>query len=76
MVMITVGRLKETNLRVIDGWVEQVSAAGGFAKHLSERNAAAITGAFEVVAECLASDVGGAKSADGWPLCMRPSGGR
>jgi len=60
MVMITVGRLKEHNLKVIDGWVEQVSSAGGFARHLSERNAAAITGAFEVVAECLASDVGGA----------------
>jgi len=60
MVMITVGRLKECNLQVIDRWVEQVVAAGGFGRHLSERNAAAITGAFEVVAECLSLDVGGA----------------
>jgi len=60
MIMITVGRLKETNLRVIDCWVDQVSAAGGFARHLSERNATAIQQSFEEVAECLASDVGGA----------------
>uniref|UniRef100_A0A7S1PM06 VWFA domain-containing protein n=1 Tax=Alexandrium catenella TaxID=2925 RepID=A0A7S1PM06_ALECA len=60
MIMITVGRLKEANLRVIDSWVERVIAAGGFGRHLSERNAAAITGAFEVVAEVLSSDVGGA----------------
>jgi len=60
MVMITVGKLKEKNLRVIDGWVDRVAAAGGFAQHLSERNAAAITSAFSVVAECLSADVGGA----------------
>jgi len=60
MVMITVGRLKETNLQVIDRWVDQVVAAGGCGRHLSEKNATAITGAFEVVAECLSSDVGGA----------------
>jgi len=59
MVMITVGRLKEANLRVVDGWVERVVAAGGYGRHLSERNAAAIAGAFEVVAEVLSSDVGG-----------------
>jgi len=60
MIMITVGRLKETNLRVIDCWVDQVTAAGGFARHLSERTATAIQQSFEEVAECLALDVGGA----------------
>lgn len=60
VVMITVGRLKERNIEVIDGWVERVASAGGFAQHLSESNASAITSAFSVVAECLAAEVGGA----------------
>jgi hypothetical protein len=60
MVMITVGKLKEKNLRVIDHWVERVGAGGGMARHLSEQNAGAISLAFNVVAEYLAAEVGGA----------------
>jgi hypothetical protein len=60
MVMITVGKLKEKNLRVIDSWVDRVDSAGGMARHLSEQNAAAISLAFNVVAECLSAEVGGA----------------
>lgn len=60
MVMITVGKLKEKNVRVIDGWVDRVAATGGFAQHLSEKNAAAITTAFSVVADILSADLGGA----------------
>uniref|UniRef100_A0A7S2MPH4 VWFA domain-containing protein n=1 Tax=Zooxanthella nutricula TaxID=1333877 RepID=A0A7S2MPH4_9DINO len=60
MVMITVGKLKERNVRVVDGWVARVASRGGFAQHLSERNATAITSAFGVVAECLGAEVGGA----------------
>jgi len=60
MVMITVGKLKEKNTRSIDSWVAEVGAAGGIGRHLSEKNAAAISVAFDVVAECLAAEVGGA----------------
>jgi len=59
MIMITVGKLKEKNVGVIDGWVERVAATGGFSQHLSEKTAAAITSAFTVVAEALTADVGG-----------------
>lgn len=60
MVMITVGSLRANNLKVIDNWCEQVSASGGLGRHVSEKDAAAIAKAFEVVAECLAAEVGGA----------------
>lgn len=60
MMMITVGKLKEKNMHVIDAWVERVRAAGGLGRHLSEKNASAISSAFSVVAECLATEVGGA----------------
>eukprot|EP00929_Paragymnodinium_shiwhaense_P073821 TRINITY_DN37715_c0_g1_i1.p1 TRINITY_DN37715_c0_g1~~TRINITY_DN37715_c0_g1_i1.p1 ORF type:complete len:2022 (-),score=662.37 TRINITY_DN37715_c0_g1_i1:112-6177(-) len=61
MVMITVGRLKERNLQVIDSWVNQVSRVpGALGKHVSEKDASKISMAFEVVAECLAAEVGGA----------------
>jgi hypothetical protein len=60
MVMITVGKLAAKNLQVIDGWVEQVKNTGGFGEHVSAQDASKIEMAFEVVAECLAADVGGA----------------
>lgn len=60
MVMITVGKLKEKNLSVIDSWVERVATAGNIARHLSNQDAASISQAFSVVAECLAAEVGGA----------------
>lgn len=60
MVMITVGALNATNVQIIDSWVERVHAAGGLGRHLPERDAATIAKAFEVVAECLAVEVGGA----------------
>jgi len=60
MIVITVGSLKALNLQIIDGWAEKVSAAGGNGRHLSEKDAAAITRAFDVVAEYLAADLGGA----------------
>jgi cell division inhibitor SulA len=60
MVMITVGSLKAGNLKVIDNWCEQVSMSGGLGRHVSEKDAAAIAKAFEVVVECLATEVGGA----------------
>jgi len=60
MVMITVGALKSQNVQIIDHWIERVSATGGLAKHVSEKDASAISQAFDVVAECLAAEVGGA----------------
>jgi len=60
MVMITVGALKASNVQIIDSWVERVHSAGGLGRHLPERDAATIAKAFEVVAECLAAEVGGA----------------
>jgi hypothetical protein len=60
MIMITVGRLKEKNIRVIEGWIDRVSSHGGFGRHLNEKDAVSIGKAFEVVAEVLAADVGGA----------------
>lgn len=59
-VFITVGRLKEHNVKIIDTWVERVCSFGGLGRHVSEKDAAAIEMAFDVVAECLAADVGGA----------------
>lgn len=60
MLMITVGRLEERNVRVIRSWVDKVQKSGGVGKHISEQNATAIASAFEVVAEYLATEVGGA----------------
>mmetsp|Transcript_94741 Transcript_94741/g.263187 ORF Transcript_94741/g.263187 Transcript_94741/m.263187 type:complete len:196 (+) Transcript_94741:3-590(+) len=60
VIMITVGQLKDQNVQLINSWVSQVSATGGVGRHLSERNAAAIASAFEVVAEFLDAEVGGA----------------
>uniref|UniRef100_A0A7S2G0E3 VWFA domain-containing protein n=1 Tax=Alexandrium andersonii TaxID=327968 RepID=A0A7S2G0E3_9DINO len=60
MVMITVGSLRAGNVKVIDSWVEKVSSTGGLGRHVSEKDAAAIAKAFDVVAECLATEVGGA----------------
>jgi len=60
MIMITVGKLKAKNVSVIDGWVNQVCKGGGEGKHLSEKDAATITKAFNVVADFLAVEVGGA----------------
>ncbi|CAK0828442.1 unnamed protein product [Prorocentrum cordatum] len=60
MVMITVGPLREQNLRIMDSWVDRVSKGGGQGMRISEKDAVNITKAFDVVAECLAADVGGA----------------
>jgi len=60
MMVITVGSLKAVNVQIIDAWANKVSAAGGNGRHLSEKDAAAITKAFDVVAEYLAADLGGA----------------
>lgn len=60
MVMITVGSLRAGNVQIIDSWVEKVASTGGLGRHVSEKDAAAIAKAFEVVAECLATEVGGA----------------
>merc|ERR1719433_1812939 len=59
MMTITVGSLKAANVQIIDSWVAQVHMAGGLGKHLSEKDAATIARAFDVVAECLAVEVGG-----------------
>lgn len=60
MVMITVGRLKNENLNVIDSWIEQVRGTGGFGEHHAEMSAAAISHTFDLVAQCLNAEVGGA----------------
>jgi Mg-chelatase subunit ChlD len=60
MVMITVGPLREQNLRIMDSWVDRVTKSGGQGMRISEKDAVNITKAFDVVAECLAADVGGA----------------
>lgn len=60
MIMITVGQLKAQNTQVIDSWVHQVAQTGGVGRHISEKDAAAIAQAFEVVAECLDAEFGGA----------------
>lgn len=60
MVIITVGSMKAENSRAIDTWVERVCKAGGDGRHVNEKDAAQIEMAFEVVAECLAADLGGA----------------
>eukprot|EP00928_Gymnodinium_smaydae_P063628 TRINITY_DN47149_c0_g1_i1.p1 TRINITY_DN47149_c0_g1~~TRINITY_DN47149_c0_g1_i1.p1 ORF type:complete len:1550 (+),score=417.94 TRINITY_DN47149_c0_g1_i1:130-4779(+) len=60
MVTITVGRLKQQNLQVISSWAEQVKKLGGTGLHVSEKDASGIAMAFEVVAECLSAEVGGA----------------
>jgi len=58
MVMITVGSLKEKNVKIIDSWIEMVGTRGGFAQHMRDTNAAQITESFEEV--LVAADVGGA----------------
>lgn len=61
MMMITVGKLKEKNIRVIDQWMSTLNATGGMGRHILQKDAGAIGQAFEVVADCLAAyDVGGA----------------
>jgi len=61
MVMITVGKLKDKNTKIIDSWIDSVASRGGFAQHMRDTNAAQITESFEAVAEVLvAADVGGA----------------
>jgi len=60
MVMITVGALKRDMTQTIGAWVQRVKDGGGHGQLLSERDAGNITMAFQVVAECLAADVGGA----------------
>ena len=59
MMMITVGQLRDQNVRVIEHWVDRVGQAGGIGQHLSPA-AAKIDSAFSVVAEFLAAEVGGA----------------
>lgn len=59
MLVITVGALKATNMQIINAWTERVQAAGGLGRLLAEKDAATIARAFEVVAECLAAEVGG-----------------
>lgn len=60
MLMVTVGALKQANVQVIQGWVQSVCTAGGVGQLLSERDAATIARAFDVVAEHLGAEVGGA----------------
>jgi len=60
MVMITVGALKREMTTTITSWVDKVKSRGGFAQLQSEKDAGNITMAFQVVAECLAAEVGGA----------------
>jgi len=60
MVLITVGSFKDLNLQIISAWAQKVSAAGGVGCHLPEKDAASIGEAFDVVAEYLAVEVGGA----------------
>jgi len=60
MVMITVGALKAENVQVIKSWVDLVTAKGGQGAHLGDKDATGIAKAFEVVAEFLAAEVGGA----------------
>lgn len=60
MVMITVGALKSENVQVIQSWVKQVTSQGCQGVHLGDKDATGIAKAFEVVAEFLAAEVGGA----------------
>lgn len=60
MIMITVGSLKPENVHVIQSWVKHVSSAGGKGLHLGDKDASGISKAFDVVAEYLAGEVGGA----------------
>lgn len=59
-VFITVGALQAINMQIIDSWVDRVHKGGGFGRLLAEKDAASISKAFDVVAECLAAEVGGA----------------
>jgi len=61
IMMITVGKLKEKNVKVIDQWMAMLNDTGGMGKHISPKEASEIGQAFDVVADVLASyDVGGA----------------
>lgn len=60
MIMITVGSLKLENVHVIQSWVNHISSAGGKGLHLGDKDASGISKAFDVVAEYLAGEVGGA----------------
>merc|ERR1712107_150482 len=60
LVQITVGPLKDQNLRIMDAWVDRVNRLGGQGMRISEKDAVNITKAFDVVAEYLAADMGGA----------------
>eukprot|EP00928_Gymnodinium_smaydae_P034972 TRINITY_DN2467_c0_g3_i1.p1 TRINITY_DN2467_c0_g3~~TRINITY_DN2467_c0_g3_i1.p1 ORF type:complete len:1653 (+),score=416.81 TRINITY_DN2467_c0_g3_i1:99-5057(+) len=59
LVAVTVGPLKAVNMQVINSWVQRVRSAGGVGRLLSEKDAATIARAFDVVAEYLAGDIGG-----------------
>lgn len=60
LAMITVTPLKPENARVISGWIDMVNGGGGMGRLMAESSAVNIASAFEVVAEALAADVGGA----------------
>jgi len=60
MVMITVGALQAQNLQIIGSWVERVKAIGGTGQLLAEKDAGRIEMAFQVVAQILAAELGGA----------------
>jgi Mg-chelatase subunit ChlD len=60
LLVITVGAMKAENIQIINSWAERVSGAGGLGRLLAERDAATIARAFDVVAECLTAEVGGA----------------
>jgi len=60
LLVITVGAMKASNIQIISGWTERVNAAGGLGRLLAEKDAATIARAFEVVAELLCAEVGGA----------------
>lgn len=59
LLAVTVGPLKPVNMQVIKSWVQRVGAAGAVGRLFSERDAATIAKAFEMVAEYIAAEVGG-----------------
>lgn len=60
MIMITVGPMRPANLHIIGSWVERVKKTGGHGQLIAQKDAAQISMAFQVVAECLAGEAGGA----------------
>jgi hypothetical protein len=59
LLAVTVGPLKPVNVQVLRSWVQRVVTAGGVGRLFSERDAATIAKAFEIVAEYLVVEVGG-----------------